>query len=286
MAAFAGDNAKGEMVGIEPRNGLGSESQKAEGQKVNGNESKAEGLETEKDKVLVSENETKVGEEPKKGKPEEEEAAGGDQQENGIPKEVAVEIEPKSGVSFPLVLDDGKELNAVGVRKKSMLGMGIKIYGFGIYADNEKLKNLVNSKFAKAPAKATKELYQLVIDSDVEMMVRLVLVFSGLTMSMVKKNFDEGLGASIKVLTGGKKNDELSNKVMGQASDDIKLSPGSVIEISRLPGYILQTKVMGEIITKVESELLCRAYIQMYLGDDCLDKEAKQKFGASLLKLF
>lgn len=29
---------------------------------------------------------------------------------------------------------------------------------------------------------------------------------------------------------------------MGEASDDIKLTPGSVIEISRLPGYTLQTK--------------------------------------------
>lgn len=29
---------------------------------------------------------------------------------------------------------------------------------------------------------------------------------------------------------------------MGEASDDIKLTTGSVVEISRLPGYILQTK--------------------------------------------
>ncbi|XVE67859.1 hypothetical protein DITRI_Ditri09bG0021600 [Diplodiscus trichospermus] len=198
----------------------------------------------------------------------------------------AVEIEPKTGVSFPVKLDDGKQLNSVGLRKKSMLGMGIKIYGFGMYADNEKLKDLLKSKFGKAPEKPTKELYQVVIDSDVEIMVRLVIVFSSLTMSMVRKNFDEGLGASIKKLTGGKKNDELANKVMGQASDDIKLTPGSIIEISRLPGYVLQTTVMGDVISKVESELLCRAYVHMYLGDDALDKDAKDKFGISLLSLF
>ncbi|KAK4347743.1 hypothetical protein RND71_034082 [Anisodus tanguticus] len=29
---------------------------------------------------------------------------------------------------------------------------------------------------------------------------------------------------------------------MGEASDDIKLTSASVIEISRLPGYVLQTK--------------------------------------------
>lgn len=45
---------------------------------------------------------------------------------------VGAEIEPKTGVSFPVKLDDEKRLNCVGVRKKSMLGMGIKIYAFGI----------------------------------------------------------------------------------------------------------------------------------------------------------
>ncbi|TMW90891.1 hypothetical protein EJD97_015087 [Solanum chilense] len=200
-------------------------------------------------------------------------------------EEVPVEVEPKTGVSFPVKLEDGKQLKAVGLRKKSMLGMGIKIYGFGIYADNEKLKDLMQSKIAKAPAKPTKEMYQKVIDSDLGMMMRLVIVFSNLTMNMVRKNFDEGLGAAIKKLTGGK-NEELTKKIMGEASDDIKLNSGSVIEISRLPGYVLQTKVKGEIVSKVESELLCRAFIYMYIGDDPFDKEAKEKFGTSMLSLF
>ncbi|ONI19704.1 hypothetical protein PRUPE_3G292900, partial [Prunus persica] len=208
------------------------------------------------------------------------------QEEEAKKEEVAVEIEPKTGVSFPFKLDDGKQLGCVGLRKKSMLGIGIKIYGFGIYADNEKLRELLKLKIGKAPAKPTKDMYQLVIDSDAEMMVRLVIVFSSLTMNMVRKNFDEGLGASIKKLTGGKKNEALANKVMGQASDDIKLTSGSVIEISRLPGNILQTKVIGEVVSKVESELLCRAYVNMYLGDDPLDKDTQEKFGMSLPSLF
>ena len=44
--------------------------------------------------------------------------------------------------------------------------------------------------------------------------------------------------------------------------------------------------VKDEIISKVESELLCRAYVYMYLGDDTFDKEAKERFGKSLLSLF
>ncbi|KDO38980.1 hypothetical protein CISIN_1g043688mg [Citrus sinensis] len=217
---------------------------------------------------------------------EDKEKTGNEVRKEEAKEDIAVEVEPKTGVSFPVKLNDGKQLNCVGLRKKSMLGLGIKIYGFGIYADNEKLKELLRSKIGKALAKATKEMYQTVIDSDAGMTVRIVIVFSNLTMSMVKKNFDEGLGASIKKLTGGKKNDELANKVMGHASEDIKLTSGSVIEISRLPGYTLQARVMDQVVSNVESELLCKAYIHMYLGDDAFDKDAKEKLGMSLLSLF
>lgn len=126
-------------------------------------------------------------------------------------------------------------------------------------------------------------MYQLVIDGDFELMLRMELVFSGLTMSMVRKNFNENIGESMKKLTGGNKHEELSNKypsslfqlllsttcfniliyknflfflvawggcgvvgysyrMFSQASDNMKLTPGFLIEVSRLPGYVLQTK--------------------------------------------
>ncbi|KAL3569062.1 hypothetical protein D5086_028952 [Populus alba] len=65
-----------------------------------------------------------------------------------------------------------------------------------------------------------------------------------------------------------------------------KLTTGSAIEISRLPGYIPQTKVMDEVVSKVENELLCRAFFHMYLGDDPFDKDTIEKSGMPLLSLF
>lgn len=92
---------------------------------------------------------------------------------------------------------------------------------------------------------------------------------------------------------------------MGETSDDIKLPKDSEIEVSRLPGNILQTTGNEElqkteilynfiwpignlkkVLSKAESELLCRAYAYLYLGDDPFDKEAKENFGISLLSLF
>lgn len=94
---------------------------------------KAEELALEK--PVNCENGTEAADDQTNGKVHE------DQKENAgseVPKEevarkeeVAVEVEPKTGVSFPVKLDDGKQLNCVGLRKKSMLGMGIKVYGFG-----------------------------------------------------------------------------------------------------------------------------------------------------------
>lgn len=86
------------------------------------------------------------------------------------------------------------------------------MYKPGIYGDNHKLKELLKSKFEKAPENPTKELYEAVIDGDVGLMARLVIVFPGLTMNMVRKNFDESLGAMIKKLNGGQKDDELAKR--------------------------------------------------------------------------
>ena len=47
--------------------------------------------------------------------------------------------------------------------------------------------------------------------------------------------------------------------------------------------FILVNAVMGEVVSNVQSELLCRAYMYLYLGDDPFDKEAKDKFGCSSL---
>lgn len=62
----------------------------------------------------------------------EEEAKQEKVQEQMVKKEVPLQLEPKSGVSFPVELDDGKQLFAAGLRKKSMFGVGIKVYGFGM----------------------------------------------------------------------------------------------------------------------------------------------------------
>lgn len=102
--------AKAEKVTLKPHNP----------EEENGIQSKEEMV---KD-CVKNENEAKLAQEPDNGQKA--------QLKEVKTEEVGVEVETKTGVSFPVKLDDGKLLNCVGLRKKSMLGMGIKIYAFGI----------------------------------------------------------------------------------------------------------------------------------------------------------
>lgn len=80
--------------------------------------------------VTAKEGNHENGTKAKKGA--EEEAKQEKVEEQMVKKEVPLQLEPKSGVSFPVELDDGKQLFAAGLRKKSMFGVGIKVYGFGM----------------------------------------------------------------------------------------------------------------------------------------------------------
>lgn len=115
--------AKAEMVEIEPKTGVALKPQ-LQKEKVNGFEPNmangVKAVENGKDECV-----------------REEKAENGKEASNGVPKddgkeEAGVEVESKTGVSFPVKVEDGKQLNAVGLRKKTMLGLGIKIYAFGI----------------------------------------------------------------------------------------------------------------------------------------------------------
>ncbi|KAF9666351.1 hypothetical protein SADUNF_Sadunf16G0220500 [Salix dunnii] len=204
-----------------------------------------------------NENGTKAVEEPTRENIQE---TDGKEAKGEVPKEeVADEVEDKTGgfLSRERVTQTA-EVTLQSCTLKHCIHYKAESTGLAPYttqrmrmhADNEKLKHLLKSEIGKAPGKPTKDMYQVVIDSYAAVMERLIIVFSSLTMSM---------GPSWAV------------------SDDIKLTTGSVIDISG--------PVMDGVVSRVENEL-CRAFIQMYLGDDPLDKEAKEKFGMSFLSLF
>lgn len=107
------------MVEIEPKNGSDPKTKKEE----KGNET----AELDNNKSTNDAGKEKIGAAEEGGQKDKEPKS-----EEKKEEEVPVEVEPKSGVSFTIRLSDGKQLQVVGLRKKSMLGMGIKVYAFGM----------------------------------------------------------------------------------------------------------------------------------------------------------
>ncbi|CAI5967430.1 unnamed protein product [Closterium sp. NIES-64] len=218
--------------------------------------------------------------------------------------------EPGTGVEFPVLLSDagegagegekaekegkkgkkgGKEgkavagdrtLAGVGVRNKNLLGLkNIKVYAYGVYVDEAALKKQLSSKYGGMKGEALKGSRWLVEDAitaDVTMAVRLVIFYRHLKMEQVRKAFNDSLGGRMKELSGGVPQTELLHSFTKWFTNDIKLHRGTVIDITRRPGHVLETKIDGKYMGSTKSALISRALFELYVGDKPFDKKARE----------
>lgn len=194
-------------------------------------------------------------------------------------------VEPNTGVSFPSSLDETKHLAGVGVRRKSIFGLkNINVYAFGLYADERSLKEKLVDKYGKQSAtelKENKDFYEDVIGNDLGLMVRLEIVYGKLSIGSVRSAFEDSIGSRLQKFSGTE-NKELLQRFTSQFKDDYKLPRGTKIDISRLPGHILQTKIDDKEIGSIQSKLLCQSLFDLYIGEDPLDKLAKEEIRSGL----
>ncbi|KAM0943653.1 putative chalcone isomerase [Dioscorea sansibarensis] len=203
----------------------------------------------------------------------------------GAPAETAVE--PRSGVAFPAVLDGSRQLLGVGLRRKNVLGLkSIDIYAFGVYAEESDVKKL-SEKYGSLSAselKENKEFFADVLDQDLRMTVRLQIVYGRLSIRSVRSAFEESVGSRLLKFSGSK-NEELLKRFTSLFKDEQKLPPGSTIDLSREEGYILRTKIDGKEVGSIQSKLLCRSVLDLYIGDNPFDKLAKENVDRGLVSL-
>lgn len=198
--------------------------------------------------------------------------------------EAANYVEPNTGVSFPSVLDDTKSLLTVGVRKKSLFGLkNIDVYAFGVYVDSNDVKKL-SEKFSNV--KENKGIVQNILEEDMQMKVRLEIVYGRLSIRSVRSAFEESVGSRIKKFSGSD-DKELLQRFTSVFKDEYKIPRGSIIDLSKEPGFVLQTRIDGQVVGSIQSKLLCQSLFDLYIGEDPFDKQAKENFElglASLLK--
>ncbi|KAM4086075.1 hypothetical protein ACJW30_10G075900 [Castanea mollissima] len=197
-------------------------------------------------------------------------------------------VESRTGVSFPSVLDDSKRLLGIGLRKKSVLGLkNIDVYAFGVYADDNDLKKFLSEKYGKLSNpefKENKEFNEYIIENDICMTVRLQIVYNKLSIRSVRSAFEESVGSRLQKF-GGSDNKDLLQRFTSQFKDEYKIPRGSLIDLSREQGHVLCTKIDGKEVGSIQSQLLCQSILDLYIGKDPFDRQAKEDIEHNLASL-
>ncbi|EOX94748.1 Chalcone-flavanone isomerase family protein isoform 2, partial [Theobroma cacao] len=188
-------------------------------------------------------------------------------------------VESKTGVSFPSVLGNSLRLLGIGLRKKSILGLkNIDVYAFGVYANGDDLRKLLSEKYGKLSAtelKDNKDFNNDLMEADICMTVRLQIVYSKLSIRSVRSAFEESVGSRLQKF-GGSDNKELLQRFTSQFKDEYKIPRGSVIDLIRERSHILKTTIDGKEVGSIQSKLLCRSILDLYIGEDPFDRRAKE----------
>ncbi|XP_051118454.1 fatty-acid-binding protein 1 isoform X2 [Andrographis paniculata] len=200
--------------------------------------------------------------------------------------------ESRTGMSFPAVIKDSQRLLGVGVRRKAILGLkNIDVYAFGVYADDDGVKKHLGEKyreFSPSELKVKEELRDDLMESDVKMTVRLQIVYGRLSIRSVRSAFEESVGSRLRNFEGSDNKEllqrliESMNRFTSQFRDEYKIPRGSIIDLSREEGYVLRTSIDGKEVGSIESKVLCRSILDLYIGSHPFDQKAQQDVALNL----
>ncbi|KAL5980900.1 hypothetical protein ACLOJK_028820 [Asimina triloba] len=171
--------------------------------------------------------------------------------------------------------------------------------------------------------KENKDFLQDVLDEDLCMTVRLQIVYGRLSIRSVRSAFEESVGSRLQKFSGSDNKELLQSlevlyypwclnfklqpkdigmpsdfhldaiSVMGllvhrftsQFKDEYKIPRGSIIDLSKERDHVLSTKIDGKEVGIIQSKLLCRSILDLYVGDDPFDRHAKEGIELGLASL-
>ncbi len=194
----------------------------------------------------------------------------------------AVEVEPSSGVSFPveLTIPGGggtHVLAGTGIRTKTFLK--VKVYAFGIYFDEAPARTAL-SGFANQSARdleRNQEFFDRILRRDFGMTLRLVMTRDVGGEDMADA-FDGALRPRVQQAAAE------MNMPGGEAALDTFRGYFSVDEMTKetelvfscTPDGVLRTTIKNESSPNIESTALCWALFDVFLGEDPISKGGKK----------
>jgi hypothetical protein len=191
--------------------------------------------------------------------------------------------EPKSGVAFPtqLTAPGGMErhvLTGTAIRTKTFLK--VKVYAYGLYVEPEGARSALGAYADQSASnlERDKEFYARILEQDFAMTLRLVMTrdvggedmadaFDGALRPRVQRAAQE------MSMPGG---EAALDQFRGYFSVDEMTKEAEII-FSCSPDGQLTTVVKGEAAEPIQSDALCWALFDVYLGEKPISGDGKKK---------
>ncbi|KAL2320955.1 hypothetical protein Fmac_029924 [Flemingia macrophylla] len=217
-------------------------------------------------------------------------------------------LERKTGVSFPSALGPSLKLLGIGLCKQDLGFKKVDAYAFGVYAADEDIKECLSEKYGKISASelpGNEEFTDDFMDSDIPMAVKIQYVYGGLSIGSVRDEFEESVGSRLhKLARGSDENNELLQRFISQFKSEFKILCGTGILFLREKEHVLRTfsndeygcayslfmictgyfekLALGSDIDaqdagSIQSKLLCKSILDLYVGEEAIDEQAKDE---------
>ncbi|KAH0865605.1 hypothetical protein HID58_082816 [Brassica napus] len=203
-------------------------------------------------------------------------------------------VEPKDRFLVPGYDRRLHEITRRGAEEEERAGieehrcLRIRLICLGMYADCDDVKKLVGEKYANLPAselRGNKAFIDDLMEADIKMTIRLQIVYGKLSIRSVRSAFRDSVGNRLKKF-GGLDNDELLQSFTSLFKDEYKIPRSSTIDMTQEPGHVLNVAsnkilsiyVEGNQVGSVKSKLLCRSILDLYIGEEPFDKNAREDF--------
>jgi hypothetical protein len=196
--------------------------------------------------------------------------------------DVAVELEPSSGVPFPLELTTpggGATHVLAGTGIRTATFVKVKVYAFGLYVDELAARSAL-ARFADQTARdleRNQEFYDRILRRDFGLTLRLVMVRDVGGDDMAEA-FDGSLRPRVQRAAAemGMPGGEAALGRFRGYFEVGEMTKDTELVFSCTPGGTLRTTVKGETAAEVDSPALCWALFDVYLGTDPISEGGKK----------
>jgi len=163
----------------------------------------------------------------------------------------------------------------------------LNLYAFGLYIQLDSICKKLGPKYACIPDAELKDhpdFYEDLLRENIDMTVRLVVSYNGLSIGTVRDAFERSLGFRLQKMNPNT-DYQCLKKFGSYFSEDIRIPAGTKIDFRQTSDGQLITEIDGKQIGTVQSKDLCRAFFDMYIGDPPVSVETKQDIAQNVAGL-